>query len=261
MRFLLAAATALLFALPAHGQNLEWNDFDISVGGAGLYTPDYLGSDDYEFDFMPDVEVMYKKTAFVSTRNGAGIYLTNTLHGRFGVSVSPDFGRDEDDNDRLTGLGDIDLGMRVNVFGEISYEPFFVGAKASAAAGGGAEGQLLNGYVGLRKQLTETTTGQMTLGTTWAGRTWGREYYGINAAQSAASGLAQHEVDSGFRDVALGGMVNYRLSDKLTLTGIARWTHLLGDVADSPIVEDENNLTVGIGLGYKFSTAVIGPGR
>jgi len=261
MRFLIAAVAALFFAIPAHAQNLEWSDFDIYVGAQGQYSADYLGSDDYEFSVSPEAEVVWQKHLFVSTRNGAGVYLFNDPRFKLGVSAGPDFGRDEDDNDRLTGLGDIDLGWRGHVFGEVNYEPFVAGARGSFAFGGDAEGQTINAYVGLRKQLTERMTGQMTLGTTWASGTWGTQYYGINAAQSAASGLAQHDVGSGFRDVALGGSVAYMLTEKFRLTGSARWTHLMGDVADSPIVEEENNLTLGIGLGYQFSTAKMGPGR
>lgn len=255
MRFLIAAATALLLALPAHGQNLEWSDFDISVGAQGQYRADYLGSDNYEFGFVPRGEIAWQKTLFVSTKNGAGVYIAKDDHSTFGVSVSPDFGRDESDNDLLAGLGDIGFGWRANIFGEMYYAPFVAGAKASVALGGDAQGQVVNAYIGMREELTERITGSMTLGATWAGRTWGRAYYGINATQAVASGLAQHDVDSGFRDVALGGQVSYRLTEKFSLTGSARWTHLMGDVADSPIVEDENNLTIGIGLGYQFATS------
>ena len=182
-------------------------------------------------------------------------YLFNDNHFRLGVSASPDFGRDEDDNDRLTGLGDIDLGWRGNLFGEVFYEPFVAGAKASFAFGGDAEGQTVNAYVALREQLTERIRGQMTLGTTWASGTWGTQYYGINALQSAASGLAQHDVGSGFRDIGVGGTVSYFITPELSINGSARWTHLLGDVANSPIVEEDNNLTLGVGLAWQINTA------
>lgn len=255
MRFLLVAALALFASLPAQAQMIEWSDFDVSAGGSGQYRPDYLGSDDYEFGFAPDAEIAWQKTLFVSTRNGAGVYIVNVPSSSFGVSISPDFGRDDSTNDALTGMGDIDFGWRLNIFGDVYYEPFIAGAKASVAVGGGAEGQTVNAYVGLRKALTEQLTGQLVLGTTWAGATWGDAYYGVNATQSIATGYAQHDVDSGFRDAALGGSLSYALTPQLSLTGSARWTRLLGDVADSPIVQEQDNLTLGIGLDYQINTA------
>lgn len=258
----LALALAVIFiALPASAQNLEWQDFDISVGGAAQYRPDYLGSDDYEFGFVPDAEIAWQKTLFVSTSNGAGVYIVDYPKSRFGVSVSPDFGRDEDENSQLAGMGDIDFGWRLNVFGNLYYEPFIAGAKASIALAEGAEGHTVNAYVGLRKPLTDRITGQMLLGTTWAGASWGNAYYGVDAAQSVSSGYAQYRVDSGFRDVALGGSLSYSLTPEVSLTSSARWTHLLGDVADSPLVTEEDNLTVSLGLNYRLATATTGAGH
>lgn len=254
MRFVPATLISLLIALPAYGQNIEWQDFDFTLGGSALYHPDYLGSNDYEFGFAPDAEVVWQKTLFVSSKNGAGVYIVDYPHSRFGVSIAPDFGRSEDTNPRLAGLGDVDFGWQMRVFGDLTYEPFIVGASARLGFAGGSDGQMILAYAGLRKELIPNLIGQMTVGTSWAGATWGNEYYGVNAAQAASSGLPQYRVNNGFRDAALSGSLSYKLTPAVALTGSARWTHLLGDVADSPIVEETNNLTLGLGLTYSMTT-------
>lgn len=262
MRILPVAALCTLFALPAFAQSLEWDDFDISLGGSGQYRADYLGSDDYEFGFAPRGEISWKKAVFVSTRNGAGIYVFNDPHFQMGAAIAPDFGRKEDTNSRLTGLGDIETGARLNIFADVWYAPFIAGAKANLGFNvGDADGQFFNFYAGLRKDLTERLTGQMTIGTTWANTDWNQLYYGVTAAQSASSGLAAYTPGDGFRDAALGGELTYRMTPDFNLIGSARWTHLMGDVADSPIVQDKDNLTLGLGLSYQLSTAKTGAGR
>lgn len=254
MRFLPLTAFSLLLALPAYGQNIEWQDFDVTLGGSAIYHPDYLGSDDYEFGFAPDAELVWQKALFLSSKNGAGIYIVDYPSSRFGISIAPDFGRSDDTNPQLAGLGDVDFGWQMRVFGDLNYEPFIAGASARIGLAGGSDGQQINAYIGLRKELMENLTGQMTVGTSWAGATWGNDYYGVTAAQAASSGLPQYRVNNGFRDAALGGLLSYKLTPEVSLTGSARWTHLLGDFADSPIVSEENNLTMGLGLTYSVAT-------
>ncbi len=43
------------------------------------------------------------------------------------------------------------------------------------------------------------------------------------------------------------------LNDRWTLMLIGRYAHLIGDAADSPIVETENQFYGGAALSYKFS--------
>jgi outer membrane scaffolding protein for murein synthesis (MipA/OmpV family) len=47
----------------------------------------------------------------------------------------------------------------------------------------------------------------------------------------------------------------YELTDRWSLFGIAEYSRLVGDFADSPIVAvegDKNQLTLGVGFGWKF---------
>lgn len=261
MRFSAVFALVCMTALPAQAQNLEWQDFDISAGGSVQYRPDYLGSDDYDVGFTPNLEASWQHVLFLSARNGAGVYLVDYPASRFGVSIMPDFGRDDSSNSRLNGLGDIGFGWNVKIFGEMNYEPFIAGAVGTLAVGGDAQGQTVAGYAGFREPLNEKLTSEVTLGTTWASATWGRAYYGVTTAQAVASGLPVHGVSSGLRDASLTGKLTYALSPQLSMTGTARWSRLLGDVAESPIVAEKDALMLGMGLDYKFATATRDPGN
>jgi outer membrane scaffolding protein for murein synthesis (MipA/OmpV family) len=69
-------------------------------------------------------------------------------------------------------------------------------------------------------------------------------FYGVNAAQAVASGLARYAPDAGFKDVSAGSTASIDLTERWTLLLTGRYTHLIGDAADSPIVESENHLAV-----------------
>ena len=49
-----------------------------------------------------------------------------------------------------------------------------------------------------------------------------------------------------------GGTALYKYSDHWWLEGEAAWEYLLGDAANSPIVEDKSQFTAGVNLLYRF---------
>jgi outer membrane protein len=63
-----------------------------------------------------------------------------------------------------------------------------------------------------------------------------------------------YDIDSGFKDVFLGVAASVPLGDRWSLKLAGRYAHLLGDAADSPIVEAESQWSGGVGLTYRFST-------
>jgi MipA family protein len=58
--------------------------------------------------------------------------------------------------------------------------------------------------------------------------------------------------DAGFKDVYVGATASIDLSDRWSLLLIGRYAHLVGDAANSPIVETESQLYGGLALSYKF---------
>ncbi len=79
-------------------------------------------------------------------------------------------------------------------------------------------------------------------------------YFGVTAAQSRTSlaGLAQYDPQGGFKDVHadLGATVD--LTERWILKMGGRYARLIGDAADSPVIETENQFSGIVGLGYKF---------
>lgn len=80
-------------------------------------------------------------------------------------------------------------------------------------------------------------------------------YFGVTPGQATTSkaGLAAYSPDAGIKDVyvEVGGEI--ALGERWLLKPGGRYGRLLGDAADSPIVESENQFSGVLGMGYRFS--------
>ena len=67
--------------------------------------------------------------------------------------------------------------------------------------------------------------------------------------------MSTYDADEGFKDVGLNFRVTYKPWQNWGLMGLASYKRMVGDAADSPVVEDEGNenqFTGGVLVFYKF---------
>ena len=69
---------------------------------------------------------------------------------------------------------------------------------------------------------------------------------------SAASGFPVYSPEGGLKSFGLNLAMEYQLNRRWYLHAGIDYERLLGDVADSPIVFDENNVEASIGFFYRF---------
>ena len=79
-------------------------------------------------------------------------------------------------------------------------------------------------------------------------------FFGIDAQQSANSGLQNHDAEAGIKDVNLSVSVGYPISKRWRVGTMLEYKRLLGDAADSPIVDDKNQFVAGISLSYHMGS-------
>ena len=65
-------------------------------------------------------------------------------------------------------------------------------------------------------------------------------------------GLAAFDADAGFKDVFAQIGFKADLDENWSARASVRYSHLLGDAADSPVIETENQFTGLLGLSYRF---------
>ena len=76
--------------------------------------------------------------------------------------------------------------------------------------------------------------------------------FGINAEQSLASGLAETNLDGGFRSIGINYNYRHYIDDNWQIFGEAVYEHYVGDIKDSPITRSDYEAEVGFGFIYVF---------
>ena len=90
---------------------------------------------------------------------------------------------------------------------------------------------------------------------TLADATYHRAWYGITAADSAASGLAAFRPGGGVEGVGIAAGYLRQLNKRIGLSAYARYDHLVGDAGRSPYVRaagSRSQPSVGLALSYTF---------
>ena len=150
------------------------------------------------------------------------------------------FDRDEDDADRLDGLGDVDGGIVLGGYAAYQFGLFKPFVSYSNQVTGDDTGGLLR--FGAEAPLNWGNV-RMTgiVGATWADDDYMDAFFSVNSAQAVSSGLlGEYDAEAGIKDVYIGLNADVPLTDVWSLKLTGQYSRLLGDAADSPIVETEN---------------------
>ena len=163
------------------------------------------------------------------------------------------------DNDRVDDLENVDPALMLGVTGGWD---FLTGPERSLGVFAEARADVINGHGWLvtpgvrgRQVLAPRLNLGGSLSTTWASESYMSDYFGIDGADARRSGLDQENADAGFKDIALSGVLTYQLTERFHVGLVARYARLIGDAADSPIVDDEgsaNQLFGGLLAGVRF---------
>ncbi len=233
------------------GKERQWS----GTLGAGLMTaPEYLGASDNEFRFLPVVDIEYKQRYFISTQRGLGFYFFRDNRFALATMVNMDWGRDESDNARLTGLGDLDPSAQlgVDIKWQINKWLSFDTSAYQAISPGGHEGAYGDIGFGTRFPVAKNFTLRANTGVRWASDTYMSNMYGVNAQQSTASGLAQFNPDSTLMAWQFGAALDFAMGNGWVASPMFRYVGLLGDAKNSPVTADDGQYYAGVFLGYRF---------
>lgn len=258
---LMPASDLARAADPYGGQDGRWA---FRVGALGLTAPKYEGSDEHRFLAVPLIIPKYYGDDYdpnaISRFTFRGIDDVRYAALRFGnfdlgPVVGYTFGRDEDDADRLDGIGDVDGGLILGAYAALRFDPFFVDGAISTPVTGDSQGGFTGklGF-GAEYDVNERLTFSPYLSTTYASGDYMDDYFSISSAQSAAStaGLATYDAEGGIKDVSFEFGTEYRLTERWTAIGSAGYSRLIGDAADSPVTASKDQFTATLGLTYTF---------
>jgi outer membrane scaffolding protein for murein synthesis (MipA/OmpV family) len=222
---------------------------------AGGFSPEYEGSDDYKFGLGPNLSISWRDRVFYKGKS-LGANLINKKNLKVGPILSWTSGRDEDDHDKLEGLGDVDGSLEAGGFVSYRNNPFRFRMEARQDIGSGHEGALVALSAGTTLPLKQPLV-FAALGTTWASDDYMESFFGINAKQSMDSGLKTHKAEAGIKDVSASLTAGYSITDRWRLGCKLEYKRLLGDAADSPIVVDKDQFLVGFSFSYHIGSKTL----
>ena len=227
--------------------------------GLGLgveYESAYEGSDEFVFEVDPAGAVQW--------RNGDDIFFwagealgwrglrSNTW--LFEAAVGFDEGREESDSDdgRLDGLGDGDEGAELVLQARRAFDAdwrYWLDGRVVT----GENGSL--GLFGVGRRFGDQKDGtghEIAIAVVFHDSDYANKDFGIDAEQSAASGLDETNLSGGFRSVGVN--YNYRqyIYGNWQIFGEAVYERYSSDIQDSPIARNNYEAEVGIGLIYVF---------
>ncbi len=237
----------------------------VRLGAAVVVEPEYEGSDEVRVYGLPII-----RPDLSAGDSGAGGLLSRyvTFEGiddvrlkliqADGLTAGPlggyAFGRDEDDGDLLEGLGDVDDGAVVGAFVAYTVGGLTFDVVYQHQVSGNVDGYRLTFGGEIEREIGAHSTASVRVGATYADDNYTSAYFGVSDAQAANSvaQLAAFDAGSGIKDVHVEFGAVLAIDDRWALHPELRYARLVGDAADSPIVESEDQLSGRLGLSYKF---------
>jgi outer membrane protein len=229
----------------------------VTVGIEGRGRPAFEGSDRYVADPVPILSLRRSDSTarFRSPRDGASIALINAGGFYFGPVGKFRNARDESDYEELRGLGDVDWALEVGLFAEYWPTDWFRGRVEVRRGFHGHEGIVADVsadfVVSVMQAWTLSGGPRVTLADTKATA----PYFGINADQSAASGLPMFDAKGGLYSVGAGLQARYQWTSQWAVRSYVEYSRLMEDAAKSPLVTERgspNQVTFGLGVTYSF---------
>ncbi|SDG38660.1 MipA/OmpV family protein [Paraburkholderia phenazinium] len=230
-----------------------------TAGGGVLSLPKYPGASDRKFEPIPLLGATYGRYFIgtvpdVSAPLGLGAYLYRDSHWQVAAMLSYDFiqPRDQSDDARLQGLGDIPRTAHAGIFGSYTVGWFTARGSVFTDILGKHEGTVATLGLEGKYQPSDRLSLSAGPGLTWGSSQYNRTFYGVDQGQSISSGLPAYAPGSGVASFNVSVKADYRISRQWGVGAAVVATELRGDVGASPIVEKKTQVTYGVFSSYRF---------
>jgi len=253
---LIALVLGMLMISLAANQSVSAQDTKVALGlGVGA-APDYEGSDDYQAVPIPYVNVIWSNHMSINLLgNKAKVNLIPSPIWKGGLIGEYIPERDDVDNDRVDRMETVDTAVMLGGFFGFQYENWSASIEAMSDVADGNDGSIIRLNGGYNIPIDQTWNLSLGVFSTWADDDYMEAYFGIDAADSARSGLSTFDADSGIKDVGLNLAATFKPWEQWGFMGLASYKRLLDDAEDSPVVDDEgdeNQFSVGVLVFYRF---------
>jgi outer membrane protein len=238
---------------------LGWirGDWYLTVGAAGFAAPSYEGAKDFLFSASPMISL--SKAGVTSRFSSRNDNISFALFDAGSFSAGPTgqfiFKRDGDTDSDLKGLAPIPFGGELGAFAQF-YPTDWLRVRAELRQGiVSYDGTVADVAADAFHDVTPTV--RVSGGPRFSAASSGyfEAYYGVNAKESAASGLSEYSPGGGVKSVGVGGAINWQTTEKVATSVFSEYSRLMGPAADSSLVKERgspNQLMLGVSATYRF---------
>lgn len=237
----------------------EWKFYGtLGVG----YAPRYSGSDESSALPIFGLGIRSPGGFFLDTAHGLG-WETQALSSTFRFYVAPSASRKDhkkgfEGSNKLRGMGDIKSRAQIGMDAETQLGPVTLSATVAHAFKKGDDRDVGSAYtlfnLGASTTVYEGSAGSISLAlsSNFGDGNYMRTWYGVSDRQSANSGYRRYNPKGGLESVGLGATWSLPLSKEWSWSVAAEARRLYGDAADSPIVKDRNQYSIGTMVTYTY---------
>ncbi len=246
-----------LVPLPSLDDFTQGNDgWSFGLGLGVEYESAYEGSDEFGFEVDPAGAVQWRNDddIFFWAGEALGWRGLRADTWLFEAAVAFDEGREESDSDdgHLDGLGDADEGAELVLQVRRAFNTdwrYWLDGRIVA----GENGSL--GLFGLGHRFgnqNDGTGSEIAVVVVFHDSDYANKDFGIDAGQSAASGLNETNLSGGFRSIGIN--YNYRnyINQNWQIFGEVVYERYSSDIEKSPIARNNYEAEVGVGFIYVF---------
>lgn len=222
------------------------NQVGVTIGLGAQSAPSYFGADSNELGPTGSFALDQLDFNGLTLGSGAGTGFS------FGGSLRFIGARKAEDHNELQGLADIDAALELG--GGLRYEAPNFDAFVNLRNGfGGHDSVVADAGFDFIQPLGpqwELRAGPRAL---WGSEDYVQTYFGVTEAESMVSDFAQYDADAGLVRAGLAASLSYQATPDWGVVGRIRYEELQGDAADSPIVQNKDQVTAGVVITRRFN--------
>lgn len=235
-----------LYTLPAGGsQGL--------AGVAVIAGHEYLGSSERRTWVLPAIDYQWASGWFAGTANGIGYRFAAPDKLQWGLRLTLDAGRSDNDVPALFGMGAIPVRPELGAFlNFLITDEWFITSSLRYGSGRDRDGIQVDLGAGYAVQLAPRWRLGAGAAATYVNAAYMQAFYGVDATQAAATGYAPYAPGAGWRDLRGTIALTYFFDARWSLTGSMMLRALQDGPKGSPVVDETMPWSGLLAVGYQF---------
>lgn len=234
-----------------------------TVIGGVAWLPEYEGADEGQVIPLAAGEITWGERYLALDGTSLRVNVLNSSAVELGPVANLTFGRDDKiDSAAVRALGTIDDAYELGAFAAVKARSVLTDGdemklrlEALRDVSDVHDGWLADATLSYRLPVGKRVTLVADTSLRFADDNYAGTYFSVDALGAPASGLPAYRAEGGIKDIGVSLTAGYAVTDRWSVIGYAGYRRLLGDFADSPVVDIAGNadqFSAGIGVGVRF---------